>query len=222
MEPPADPRSRLRDAKDAVYRAAILRAAEEVFADAGFEAAKVQDVAAAAGVSLATLYKLYPGKADLRREVHEVRTGEILEATLDRLPVEDDAMGLLLHGALAYVRYQLGHPDYLRLTLREGAAWTTRRSMTLPEQSAAWDKGFALAVETFRGGVAAGVFVDEPPEQHARLMIAILQVVLGEWVDGGMTTPSEEVVRRVGAAIVRSFGTERARARQWDFQGGAR
>jgi AcrR family transcriptional regulator len=205
MEPTAAARLRVRDAKDAVYRTAILQAAELAFADAGFDAAKVQDVAAAAGVSLATLYKLYPGKADLRREVHELRTAEILDASTANLPADADALGLLMHGALAYARYQLAHPAYLRLTLREGATWTTRKTMTLPEQSQAWDQGYSLAVEVFRAGAAAGVFVDEPPAQQARLMIAILQVILGEWVDDGMITPPDEVLRRIADAMTRSF-----------------
>ena len=63
----------------------------------------------------------------------------------------------------------------------------------------------AYLVEVFRAGAAAGVFVDEPPAQQARLMIAILQVILGEWVDDGMTTSPDEVLRRIADAMTRCF-----------------
>lgn len=213
--PPADtdPKTRLRDARDAVYRRAVLDAAEAVFADEGYDAAKVQDVAARAGVSLATLYKLYPGKADLRRAVHELRTAEILEQATHALPGDADAIGLLLHGVEGYVRYQLDHPAYLRLTLREGTAWSTRHTTMLPEQLEAWNTGFALAVETFRAGIADGAFVDEPPEVQARLMIAVLQVVLGEWVEQGMRASHAEILRRVRHAMVRMFAADPVRGR---------
>lgn len=211
--PDTDPKARLRDARDAVYRRAILEAAEAELADVGYDAAKVQDIAARAGVSLATLYKLYPGKADLRRAIHELRTADILERSTRQLPTDTDALGLLLHGVEAYVRFQLDHPAYLRLTLREGTAWSSRHSMTLPEQLAAWNAGVELALATFRAGIESGVFVDEPPEQHTRLMIAIQQVVLGEWVESGMRSPHEDVVQQVRRAIIRAFAADHARSK---------
>ena len=60
-------KDRIRDARQAMYRDHILDAAEEVFAENGYEAAKVQSVAAQAGVSLATLYGVFETKWDLYR-----------------------------------------------------------------------------------------------------------------------------------------------------------
>jgi AcrR family transcriptional regulator len=56
--PPGRPRSAEADE-------AILDAAIEVFADAGYEGLTVEGVAARAGVSKATVYRRYPGKLDL-------------------------------------------------------------------------------------------------------------------------------------------------------------
>lgn len=215
-----DARERLRDAKDAVYRTALLEAAELTFAEQGYEAAKVTDIAARAGLSLATLYKLFPGKADLHQAVHQLRTSEILRDSLDGLPQGEGALALLEHGVLAYVRYQLANPGYLRLTLREGATWTMRQSMHLPEQLDAWDQGFAMAEQTFAAGVAAGEFVDEPPALHARHMIALLQVLLGVWLDDGMAEPPEDVVARARRLLVRAFATPHARE-AWTARTGA-
>ncbi|MCB9539694.1 MAG: TetR/AcrR family transcriptional regulator [Myxococcales bacterium] len=46
-------------------RARILAAAGEVFADQGFPAARLTDIAARAGTSASNLYKYFPGKAAL-------------------------------------------------------------------------------------------------------------------------------------------------------------
>ena len=48
-----------------MYRQHILDAAERVFADRGYETAKVQDISALAGLSMGTIYAVFPGKLDL-------------------------------------------------------------------------------------------------------------------------------------------------------------
>jgi AcrR family transcriptional regulator len=55
---PGRPRSTIADE-------AILEAAVELFAERGFEGLSVEDVAARAGVSKATIYRRYPSKVDL-------------------------------------------------------------------------------------------------------------------------------------------------------------
>ena len=65
--------SRLRDARQLMYQGLVLDAAESIFAEHGYEAAKVQSIASAAGVSLATLYAAFPTKWDVYRAVHARR-----------------------------------------------------------------------------------------------------------------------------------------------------
>ncbi|MCB9663756.1 MAG: TetR/AcrR family transcriptional regulator [Alphaproteobacteria bacterium] len=206
-------RDRLKEAREATYREAVLAGAERVFADHGFAGAKMADVAAAAGVSLGTLYSVFEGKEHVHQAVHEWRAQEILAYTTDGVAEVEDLLDAILHGTRRYTRFQLAHPDYLRLTLREAPSWTSQASMALPEQLDAWSQGLALAEQVFEGAIDAGVVVDERPQQHAKMMIAILQVVLADWVDTGMTTSHDEVIRRLDHAIVRAFATDDARQR---------
>jgi AcrR family transcriptional regulator len=79
---PAPRRSRRKHARPAE----IVQAALAVFADRGFAAAKLEDVAAAAGISKGTIYLYFPNKEELFRAV--VRTAilpnlEAAEAQLD-------------------------------------------------------------------------------------------------------------------------------------------
>lgn len=56
----------------------ILAAAEAVFDREGFEGARIEDVAAQAGLSTGTLYNYFDGKADLVMELQHRRMGEAL------------------------------------------------------------------------------------------------------------------------------------------------
>src|SRR5262245_29700535 len=69
---------KLRDAKEALYHEHIVEVAERTFAAQGFEATRMQDIAAAAGVSLAKLYQFYPSKDKLYRGVFLIRDREML------------------------------------------------------------------------------------------------------------------------------------------------
>src|SRR5262245_40013679 len=117
------PRDEARQARTDVYRQHIFTAAERVFADRGFEVAKVQDISAAAGLSMGTIYAIFPGKTELFRAILEERGQELLElvrqvAGRNGSPID------ALHGLIAlYVDYFLAHPDFLRMHLRAGTSW---------------------------------------------------------------------------------------------------
>lgn len=71
---------RVRDEARALYRRAILDAAEEVFGERGFAAARVQDVAARAGLAVGTIYNHFGQKEDILLALLEERTKGFLDA----------------------------------------------------------------------------------------------------------------------------------------------
>jgi AcrR family transcriptional regulator len=198
-------RNRLRDARQNMYQGLVLDAAETVFADHGYENAKVQSIAAAAGVSLATLYAAFATKWDIYRAVHIRRLAQLQEAVSAR----GDAGGPLatmLSGIDAYVDFHMRHPDYLRMHLREGHAWATASALRSPEQTSAWKEGLALMVKAFEGGIRAGVFIeDEEPLLLARTLIAMHQVRLADWVAEGMKESIEDVTQKIHRQFIRAF-----------------
>src|SRR4029079_4598509 len=68
-----------RKARNDVYRQHILEAAEEVFAQKGFEAAKLQDIGTRAGLSMGTIYAIFPGKTELFTAILEERGRELAD-----------------------------------------------------------------------------------------------------------------------------------------------
>lgn len=75
-------------------RSRMLAAAEHHFATEGFDAARVDDIAATAGVAKSHLYYHFAGKADLLAALIELRVGELLAAK-ERLFAAADAGGIL-------------------------------------------------------------------------------------------------------------------------------
>jgi AcrR family transcriptional regulator len=72
-------------------REALVVAAARVFAERGYAGARMQDVAAAAGVSHGTVYTWFANKDDLLRAVTHVIVGEVFDASRDRSDEPADA-----------------------------------------------------------------------------------------------------------------------------------
>lgn len=194
-----------------MYREHILDAAENVFAEHGYETAKVQSVAAAAGVSLATLYGVFETKWDLYRAVHERRTQTLHEHVRKRgEEAEGDLLDRMLSGISAYIEFHMQHPAYLRMHLREQHVWSTSATLESPEQIDAWTRGLGMMNRAFELGQEAGVYHrDDRPELMSRTNLAMHQVRLADWVDRGMTEPMESLIASVHRQFIRTFCTAR-------------
>jgi AcrR family transcriptional regulator len=105
---------------DAVRNAArIVTSAQRVFASAGLEAA-MEDVAADAGVGVATVYRRFPTKDALLRVVLSRRFDEVVGAALDRAQHEvdaRDAMRAALRGAVSFIA---GDPNTMGAAMSSG------------------------------------------------------------------------------------------------------
>ena len=199
------PRDEARRARNDVYRQHILEAAEKVFAERGFEGAKVQDISALAGLSMGTIYAIFPGKTELHRAVLEERGQELLEAiraVTARAGSPQESLRALIE---LYIDWFLRHPDFLRMHLRAGNSWALSPSADSDSRIRHWQDIQALQADVFRRGVAAGVFVDEDPDYMAKTFSVMDQVLLADWVAGGMQAGRDELVQRLRAQVERSF-----------------
>jgi AcrR family transcriptional regulator len=122
-------RSRIRRATDA----AILAAAEQVFAEQGLHDARMNDIARRARVAVGTLYNHFQDRDALLTELLEVRRREILQ-TIDH--ALDDGAGPFrerLTGMLrALFAYHRAHRNFFYVFMqREGGRWCA--GMKAPE-----------------------------------------------------------------------------------------
>jgi AcrR family transcriptional regulator len=104
-------------------RAAILEAAERLFAERGFDATSLNQVGAAAGVSRGTPGYFFGSKAELYRAVLERAFAEVREAVRAgraRALASSQSPDAILAGAVSdYFDFLAARPNFIRLIERE-------------------------------------------------------------------------------------------------------
>ena len=109
-------------------RAAILDAAERLFAERGYDAASLTDVGAAAGVSRGTPGYFFGSKADLYQSVLERAFSEVREAVRAgraRALASSHTPDAILAGAVSdYFDFLAARPNFIRLIEREALSGT--------------------------------------------------------------------------------------------------
>jgi hypothetical protein len=146
-------------------RGEILDAAKRLFLTEGFEHATIRKIAAAVGVSAATLYVYFPDKDSILRAIAE----STFEALLARLEASQQAGGSDLDrfraGLGAYVAFGLAHPDEYRLTFlaKMIAPAAPGRPAGPCEDVEAADRSFAILVRSIVNLMQQGVFAPADP-----------------------------------------------------------
>src|SRR5260221_5573328 len=163
---------RRRDEARALFRNAILDAAEAVFAERGFHGARIQDIAPRARIAVGTVYNHFAQKDDVLSALLEERTEELLAQLLAR---GDDPKGFERRLQTRVAR-MLAHVEQHRAffaiasehglfagTAAPGARAATRRLQTVEKFRA----GFTALVEE---GIASGDLEPIDAEALARFL----------------------------------------------------
>jgi AcrR family transcriptional regulator len=195
----------LKRAKKQMYRTHILDVAEQVFAQYGFEGTQVKMVATQAQISLSTLYSGFSNKMDLYRAVHARRLEDLMKRVAHAGALRRPPLEQMLAGMQVYVGFHMEHPNYLRMHLQEGNAWSQAHGLLSPEQLVNWEVGLKRMAKTFRAGMKSGVFVKGDPVLAARTTNAMHQVTLSHWVEEGMRTKPEKMVLQIHRQFIRAF-----------------
>ena len=170
-------------------RESILRAAAEVFARAGYRAAKVSDVAERVGVTEPVIFQNFGSKAALFAAVVE-RAAAGVRASLDDLAAGSlSASGLLAHVLTGSAHGRLGHDraghgarhvsaehagaGYGAL-FADAAALTADPALTEPARNAARAVAGHLADLIRRAQTEGGIRADADPEAAAWLLLSVL------------------------------------------------
>jgi TetR/AcrR family transcriptional regulator len=137
MDDPGEPGSRRGRSHDAEgAREAILNAAEQVFAEHGFDGARVDAIAEKAGYNKSLLFQYFGDKLGLYTEVNRRADRDLTEFQARVLTplLEDESIGSDAHKFRTFLEtvigalfdYMLEHPRLLRIILWEQAeGWQT-------------------------------------------------------------------------------------------------
>jgi len=183
-------REKVRQARQEAYRDLIVEAAEQVFADKGYAEAKVAEIALAAGVATGTVYAIFPGKRDLYRAIHRDNLEE-LARRYAAIPGGGSVRDAILARSEVSARFLTARPAYLRMYLREASGWGFDVS-ALPQVAAAF-----MDRALYERGVASGELIDEDPQLLQSVILAQSQVILAQWLSGGMREDPQLLTARI-------------------------
>jgi AcrR family transcriptional regulator len=203
--PAAKAQESLRDKKRELYRGAALDAAERVFGEVGYEATKVQRIAAEAGVSLTTLYSVLPSKWEIYRAVNRRRLNEVMSLAQGIFQQDASSLDTLIAGTRMQLAFFMDHRDFTKMQLKEVTAWSTIELLRSPEQIEALGVGLELSAGLFRQCITDGYLIDDDPELMARMLIASQQVRLAMWMDRGCKEDPDCIVEGALRHLLRSY-----------------
>lgn len=183
----------LADERRSLYRDLVLTAAEREFARVGFADAKVAAIARAADVSLATVYKTFPGKTEIWNDLHAERMTALLARVDERVAGITSPLDRLLAGIGAVAAFLAEHDAYLELSLHASSGWLAASSGHGVQQTV-WSSGLDTIATGIDAARAAGELADLRPRIAAGLVVSALQVWLADWVDAGRDRAPEVVV----------------------------
>ena len=177
-EPPAKPAARARKVAPEARRQAILEAALRVFAERGFEAARLDDVAVRAGVAKGTLYLYFRDKEALfealvRNAVSPVmeQFGKVAAAPgIPPLEALDTFFALFQREVLGTERKLL-----LRLIIAEGPRFPTIAQFYHREVVS---RGLELMRGLAERAAREGAFATDAPARYPQLVVAPLLVAV--------------------------------------------
>ncbi len=200
-----------RELRQRAYRELVLEAAEAEFAEHGFEGARMQNIAALAGLSVGTVYEVVGGKEALFSDVLTRRLPAILKAAGEAGAGVETAVERLVIGMQVYVDFMLAHSNWLRIHLF-AHPWGIGPLRGAPEREA-WEQGLDLHARVLAAGMDEGTVHQTDPTLLARSLAAIQQVHLAAWVTGGMQAPAQRVRDTIVELFRRSFLTDAGRRR---------
>lgn len=182
----------IHDARRDMYRHQIASAAEIEFAKAGFDSTPMSAIAATAGLSLATVYKTFSGKAEIWDTLHAER----MQALLAYVQAEPGptALDSLLNGVARVALFLIENPSYLELNLRVGGGWTTSADDGHGLQRSVWGAGLGQIASGVEAAIAAGDLTGIRPAVAAGLVVSALQVWLSDWASSDRTGDREALV----------------------------
>lgn len=177
MTKPADPSPRRR--RKEARPSEILATALSVFSERGFAAARLDDVAARAGIAKGTIYLYFSTKEELFEAVVRDAFSPVLERMTGAMALPDMSCRALVELMIRTMYVQMvatERREILRLLVAEAKRFPDLVSFYHRE---AISRGKAIAGEILRRGIASGEFRDSPATRYPEVLMgpAILAAV---------------------------------------------
>jgi len=175
----------------AARRAQLIEVGRTVFAESGYEATSVEEIAARAKVSKPILYSHFGGKEGLYAVVVDREVERILASIADAVSSGPPRVRLE-QAALAYLTYVQEHPEGFAVLLRDAPKQTSEMPALMYDLA---DRISDIFTEQF--GEAGYDSKTAPIYAHA--LVGMVAFVGQWWTDSEDAPPVETVASHIGA-----------------------
>lgn len=202
VEDPPDPTAvggAALSAKGLRTRQRLLEAAEEVFAEHGWEEASIVKITEAAGVSQGTFYRYFLSKQAVFDELVEDLNRRVRHAMSEGAARGTNRVEAERYGFEAFFRFTAEHPGLYRV-IRQ-AEFASPRALHLHYERIA--EGYVAALNE---AIDAGEIVDGDTEVLAYALMGIGELIGMRWILWGEDEVPDRVVDEMTKFIARGLG----------------
>ena len=180
-------------------RSAILASAVRVFAENGFAASRIRDIAAGAGVAEGTIYLYFEGKDDLLLTAFRDRVSEFVASVADAMASDapfQERLGRFIRAQFESIEAEPALATVLLLESRQSSKFYGGAVRAVLKE-------YAQAIDTLlESGVERGeVRPDAEVPLLRRMLIGALEEIELEWLLGERTRPLVPLAERVAATF---------------------
>jgi len=181
--------------KHSAIEGEILRAAETIFSERGYQATTLDELAAAARISRATFYSYFPSKEELLRRMYR-QVISTTQASIERIAREDLPAPERLRRIVRFlVSYLAAHKPLMQVFFSELLSLPSTMSRSVAQANRAFCEVIERVVEE---GVRTGVFIPLHPKRFTYMLLGACNWMHRWYRPGGEWTPdmiAEEIIR---------------------------
>jgi TetR/AcrR family transcriptional regulator, fatty acid metabolism regulator protein len=176
-------RRSVREESRAVYRQAIIEAAIRIFGRTGFNATKITDIAAEAGVATGTLYNYFSSKEDIFLSILDDGR-EQLRAQVEQIITVEDPLLRLRELVRVMFEFLEEHGSLFTIYMQMGAS-----PIDFRRDCNAGDEAFRhfIFAQMIAALTEAGdrLRADHPPQTLAMALGGLIHGAVTQWIEGG-------------------------------------
>jgi AcrR family transcriptional regulator len=188
-----------RAASQEERRRQILDAAVRTFAQKGYHACRVSDIAEQAGVAYGLVYHYFESKEAVLEAIFRDTWGMMLEAIHDVEETEDSPREQLRKTAAIVLRTWRNNPDLVRVLVRE----VTRSGEQMQREVGEIALAFGALERIVQRGQEQQVFRDDlSPRLAAWIVYGALEEILTGWVMGTLVGEEADVAEAERAVVL--------------------
>jgi TetR/AcrR family transcriptional regulator len=176
-------------------RSRIVDAAERLFAEKGYDATSISDIAEAAVVGRALIYYYFKDKRDLYDSILRDAGERIMIAAQQALGFQGLALARLRHFVEAFLRIHVEHPYVPRMVMRAEMEGNMAPGAE-PKQH--FDRIAGYLSQIVAEGIGQGEFREVPPDKVVHFLMGITHSLIMQQIHGGVAPSSEDVDLALG------------------------